>query len=253
MHRPAPRLAARLALAATALCGLGGTLAAAVPAGAAGGAGGASGTGTASHPACTPATVATAQQQLEAALAGRVTVLGSLSGDVQAAAGLTAADRATLTTTLSTTTAGIGALVLKAPTDTTCVALRQDARSMVQSYRVYAVVAPQAHLAIAGDTADGVEATLAADEPAIQGAIATAGKEGINTAAAQASFADLQAQVTAAQGATGGVPATVLAQTPASYPGSSPVFVAARDGVRTAYGDLKTAAADLQAVVADLR
>jgi hypothetical protein len=249
MHRPAPRLAATIALAA-ALGGLGGMLALAAPAGAAGTT---ATTGTASHPTCTPATVVAAQQQLEAALAGRVTVLGSLSGDVQAATGLAAADRATLTATLATTSAGIGALVQKAPTDTTCLALWQDARSMVQSYRVYAVVAPQTHLAIAGDTADGIEATLAGDEPAIQGAIATAGKNGVNTAAAQASFADLQAQVTAAQGATGGVSATVLAQTPASYPGSSPVFVAARDGVRTAYGDLKTAAADLQAIVADLR
>jgi len=257
MHRTPQRratrhLAGRLSLVTASLSVVVGTVVLSAPAATAATAG----AGTASHPTCTPATVAVAQQQLEAALAARVADLGTLTGDVAAAAALTPADRSALTTTLTTTTAGIDALVQKAPADTTCTAVWQDATSMVREYRVFAVVAPQTHLAIAGDATDGIEATLAGDEPAIEGAIDTAARGGVVVTAARASFADLEAQVTAAQGASGGVPATVLAQTPASYPGSTPVLpvlVAARDGLRTSYGELKTAAADLRAVVTDLR
>jgi hypothetical protein len=238
------RRATRVALATTTVIGLGSVLAlAAAPA---------SGAAT-SRPTCSPTTVAAAQQQLEASLQARVVELAKLSGNVGAASNLTASDRATLTATLSSTTTGINALVAKAPDDTTCLAVWTDARSMVQTYRVFAVVAPQTDLDIAADTADAVEATLVAQEPNIQAAITAAGKAGISTTAAQATFADLQTQVTDAQGLTGGIPATVLAQTPASYPGSTPVFVSARDGLQTAAGQLRQANADLVAIVADLR
>jgi hypothetical protein len=243
----AHRRPVRTTLAAVALAGMVPALALAAPPPTAGA------SGVTSHPTCTAATVATAQQALEAALNSRVTELGTLTAAVGAAGDLTPGDRSTLTTTLSTTTSAIGALVQKAPTDTTCIAVWQDARSMVAGERVFAVVAPQTHLAIAADTADTIEATVAGEEPTIQAAIAAAADDGVDTAAAEASFTDLRTQVTAAQGETSGVPATVLAQTPASYPGSTPVFVSARDGLRTAQGQLKQADADLQAVVADLR
>jgi len=234
-----------LALAAATLATMGVGLAAAGPATAA--------TSVTSRPGCTPATVATAQQALEAALQSRVTELASLTTDVQNATGLTATDRATVSGTLSTTSSGIQSLVGEAPSAATCLAVWQEAKSMVQNYRVFAVVAPQTHLDIAADTADGIETTLADQEPNIQSAITASGKDGVNTTAAQASFADLQSQVTAAQGLTSGVPATVLAQTPASYPGSSPVFVSARNALRSGFADLKQADADLQAIVADLK
>ncbi len=251
MTRSTHRRTVPVAAGALAVAGLATALGLAAPAAFAASTSGT--TTTTSHPACTAADVSAVRQQVDGDLAARVTELGVLTGAVQSAGGLTTSDRSTLSATLSTTTAGIDALVQKVPTDTTCLQLWQDAGSMVRTYRVFAVVAPQTHLDIAADTANGIEATLVGDEPGIQAAIAAAGRDGVNVTDAQSSFADLQSRVTAAQAATSGVPAAVLAQTPAGYPGNASVFVAARNSVNAAYGDLQTAAADLQAVVADLR
>jgi len=123
---------------------------------------------------------------------------------------------------------------------------------MVQTYRVFAVVAPQTHLAIVADKEAAVEALATGDEPGIQRLITTAQQSGKDVAAAQAAFADFRSQVAAAQAASNGVDATVLSQTASSYPGSSPVLVDARNSLQTADTDLHAAKGDLSTIVSAL-
>jgi hypothetical protein len=208
--------------------------------------------GVSSHPTCSPTTFAAAQQRVERDLASRLTELGSLTGDVQAAADLTTSDRSALSANVSSATSGIQALAQKVPTDTTCAALWPDARSMVQTYRVFTVVAPQTHLVIAADTASSVESRAAGLDPTIQSAISQANLAGKDVTGAQSAFTDLAAQIAQARSLTGGVSATALAQTPAGYPASSAVFAASRDSLKASYGDLETARSDLQLIIKDL-
>ena len=209
----------------------------------------------ASNPLCTAATLGQAQQRVEAALSGRVTQLNTLLTAVNSTANhLSAPDRGTLQSDISTVELpGIQGLEPQAQQATTCAALRSVARQMVFDYRVYVVMTPQTHLTIVADDETFVEGVLAGLEPKISAAIQNAQSQGKDVAAAQSAFADFQKQVTAAQGATTGEAAQVLAQKPQGYPGNWTVFRSARSNLGNARLDLHAALADARQIRSDLQ
>ena len=208
----------------------------------------------ASNPACTPATFSQAQQRVVAALAARVTQLNALLGAVNDTSNkLTTSDRQTLSNDINQTELpGIQGLQPEAQQASTCPGLRVVARQMVFDYRVYVVMTPQTRLAIVADTETAVEATFANLEPQIQSAIQAAQAAGKDVSGAQSAFADLQTKVAAAQSASNGVAAQVLAQTPQGYPGNWQVFLTARTDLTNARNDLRAAYADGKQIRSDL-
>jgi hypothetical protein len=203
-----------------------------------------------SSPRCDPSLVTTVRQLVETELADRVTQLHTLTGRVNGAVTLAPTDKATLLGDLNQTELpGIETLGTKVPGDTTCLALRQDAHSMVYDYRVYLVMTPQTDLVIANDAVIHAEGVLSNLETTISGAIQRADTKGTNVAAVQAAFADYETNVTTAQGLTSGQSATVLAQSPPDYPASRAVFSQARSDVTDAAHDLRTARNDLTEIV----
>lgn len=191
------------------------------------------------------------QQTVEQDLTNRVNQLATLTDRVNSAQYLTSADRSTLQGLLAAETSGIEALVSKVPTDTTCVALRADAHSMVYNYRVYLVMTPQTDLTIVADTETAIASNFEGLEPSLQAAIASmpAGEPQTN---AQAAYTDLVSQVSGAQSAVDGLSVTLLAQTPAGCPGNRPVFAGAKATETTARADLKAAENDVKQIIHDL-
>jgi hypothetical protein len=213
-----------------------------------------SGSNQPSNPLCTPTIFAKAQQQVEMALSGRVTQLDTLLSAVNDTSNhLTPADRQTLQNDISDVELpGIEGLQPQVQQATTCAQLRAAAHSMVLTYRVYVVMTPQTHLAIVADREIYIEGLFANLEPTIASAIQNAQGHGKNVTAAEAAYSDLQGQVSAAQNATNGLSAQVLAQTPQGAPGNWQVFLAARTSVTIARNDLHTAYADAMQVKTDL-
>jgi hypothetical protein len=117
---------------------------------------------------------------------------------------------------------------------------------------VYVLVTPQVHLTIAADRVAYIATLFSPVEAKLQAAIDKAKAHGKNVAAAQAADDDLKAKVTAASAAVSGVPAEVLALTPAGYPGNRTTLEAARSSLQTARADLAAARADVTKVVGDL-
>lgn len=203
-----------------------------------------------SSPRCDPSLVTTDRQLVETELADRVTQLNTLISRVNGAVTLAPADKATVLGDLNhTELPGIDALQTKVPADATCLALRQDAHSMVYDYRVYLGMTPQTDLVIANDAAIHAEGVLTNLETTISGAIERAKTRGTNVTTVQAAFADYQSNVTAAQGLTSGQSATVLAQSPPDYPASRAAFSQAHSNVTDAAHDLRTARNDLTQIV----
>ena len=211
------------------------------------------GSGSASNPVC--AKFSTLQTTLEGQLSSRVTLLNTLTSRVNGAnATYLGSDKATLLADLSSELSGIQGLQPVVQGDTTCAELKTAAHTMVYTYRVYMVMAPQTDLTVATDTETGVAAYIQTLYPKIAAAIQAAQNSGNpNAGAAQASFTDLQSQVTAAQGAVSGLSAQLLAQNPSGAPGNSGVFTSARNSVTTARGDLKAARADIKQIMTDLK
>ncbi len=208
-----------------------------------------------SSPRCTPTTFAPAQQVVEAALAGRVTKLNTLSAAANNAANhLTTGDRQTLQNDITTVELpGIEALQTQAQSATTCAGLRAVAHSMVYNYRVYVVMTPQTRLTVVIDDETYIEGVLVNLEPQIATAISNAQAAGKDVTAAQAAFNDLKSQVSSAQGATNGESAQILAQTPTGFPGNWPVFLAGRTNATNAHNDLHAAYVDAEHIRADLQ
>jgi len=213
-----------------------------------------SGSGQPSRPTCTAAVFGQAQQRVEADLSARVTQLNSLLSAVDAATQLTAGDRQTLQDDISTTELpGIEALQPQVQQATTCAQLFKAAHAMVFNFRVFVVMTPQTHMTIVADTETFVEGQIVNLEPAIAQAIQNAQAHGKDVSGAQAAFTDLKNQVSAAQAATAGQAAQVLAQTPAGFPGNWPVFLSARTNLVNAHNDLHAAFTDAKQIRSDLQ
>ena len=189
------------------------------------------------------------QALLEQDLSGRTTDLGTLTAKVTASTTLTTGDRSTLASDLADESSGIAALTAKAPGDTSCAEVGADSRTMVLSYRVYAVMTPQTDLVIVADRATSLARTLVADEPALQAAITAAAAAGRSVTVAEAAYADYTTRVQAATAALAGLSATLLAQDPAGYPANYSVFKSADTAEASARADLKVADTDLHEIV----
>ncbi|MDE3206473.1 MAG: hypothetical protein KGQ66_19880 [Acidobacteriota bacterium] len=186
------------------------------------------------------------QAKLESELQARVQVLGQLTSSVGSDQTLSPQDKTALSGLLSNETSGINQLLATVeaatPQNTTVAQLRADAKTMVDQYRVYLVMARQVHLTEAADAQTTVETKLENNESRIQGAITKAG----NPPDAVAAYNDLVTQVTHATQATGAanIPA-VLAVTPQGYPGDEGPLTAARSSLGQAGTDLTAARGDL--------
>ena len=213
----------------------------------------ASAAGAGTSPTCTPAALNAARTNALAALTRRVKRLHDLSAAVGASTGLTTADRSTLTTDIGNDLGGITALQQKVPSDTTCADVAADAQAMVVDYRVFVVMSPQAHLTIAADTETSVAGALTALEPKIAARITAAQQAGVTVHAAQTTYSDFQTQVATATQSSTGLAGTLLALTPASYPGSRPTLENARASLSTGRVALVRARGDLRTLKADAR
>jgi hypothetical protein len=206
---------------------------------------GAANTGSESHPRCTPADLPAAKDYVTGLLKVRVVRLERLTAQVGTSRYVTASDKAELESDLSNELAGMQSLEQQVAVDTTCAELVASAETMVFQYRVYYVMTPQTELAVVADTETAVASNIVRWEPGIQAAINYEASHGKDVAKAQQALDDLKVQLTDALASLEGVSSSVLAQTPAGYPGNHAVFVSSRNSCATAFGDLGHARSDL--------
>lgn len=242
------RLTRRTAIAVTvASVALGGV---ATSAGAAFADTGTSTTPSSSAPA-TPSThgesLAAIQAKAAAAIARRQASLSVALTSVGANTFITAADKATLQTTLSGDQTGLAALGQTIAADTTAAQAKIDYATIFTGYRVYALALPQVRYAEATDDLTGTVLPKLQDAQSKLEALIAADPSK-NTAAVQASMADLAAQITAISTSTDGLSATVLAFTPAQYDANHALLAAPRATLAEARIDVKTARADIVSV-----
>jgi hypothetical protein len=150
--------------------------------------------------------------------------------------------------------AGLTALKAKVAAETTREAVRADAVSMVNDYRVFMLVGPQIRLTVAGDAQAAAIVKLRETHELLVAAVADAKAKGADTAAAEQDLVELDKAITAAGAAVDGKVATLLAVSP----GPDAAAIRASVGAtRTALGagrtQLKTAVAEAKAVRAFLQ
>ena len=195
---------------------------------------------------------------LKAALTARIDLrLAALAKDsaaITAAKHLTDGDKSSLTSLISADTAAMNSLKTKIAGETTAAALKTDATSMVDDYRIFILVGPKVRLTIAGDAEQAAIAKLLTVHDKLADLVAKAKVSGKDTAAAEQDLAAMAAAIDKAKTDISGQVAAVLAIQPGPDGSGIKAKVA---GVRQAIGntraDLKTAVADAKKVTAFLK
>lgn len=183
---------------------------------------------------------------------GRLDTLRALQLAVTDAAHLSSADRSALGSLISGDVSGLTSLRGKVGGETTVAAVRADETTMVDTYRVYMLVAPKVHLASAFDTEAAAESTLQKVHDKLAARLAK--QPGGGTASEKSQLADLQTQLQNAQQAESDKVATLLAIEPGADAGAihsalSPLVTAAK----TARADLRKARDDAKALKGELK
>ena len=160
---------------------------------------------------------------------------------------LTEAHEATLHTLITEDAAGLGALKTKVALETTLAALRADAASMVNDYRIFILVGPKVRLTIAGDAEQAAIGRLQSAHDKLAGLVTEAKAAGKDTAAAEQNLADMQAAINSAKTRLDGQIAGLLAVQP------GPDGDAIRAKVATVRRALGAARADLRTAIAEAK
>jgi hypothetical protein len=236
------RLIRLAAVAVASATGLG------LAAGTAGGIAGAAATTASGGSGTTPATLSGIQAKASSDITQRVNALNAAIGKVNATKGL-GSGQATLASYLGADIAPLQQLNTKIQGDQTVQEAGQDFATIFSGYRVYLLVLPSAR--IAGD-ADRITTTvlprLTSDASKAQ-----AHENTNNQAQLQPLITDLNAQISAAGGATNGLAGTVLGYTPAEWNGNHEVLSPAKSDDQTANAAVKKGRQDVAQIVQILR
>jgi len=187
------------------------------------------------------------------ALDRRVTRLDQLTSKVNGDQHLTDAHRSSLSGIVSHARSGMDTLRPQVQAATDAASLRTPCESMVNDYRVFALVSPQVHLTRAADAAAAGITKLADVDTKIHAAIDTAAAAGKDVTKATADAEAFSAAVAKVGTDVGGLADAVLAVTPAAYNANHGVLDAARAQAKTARADAKAARTAGQTVRADLK
>ena len=210
-------------------------------------------TATPAAAAAPPETVDGLKAAVTARIDARLAALAKDTATVSNSQVLTDAHRGQLSTVLSDSTSGLTALKAKVATETTVAALREDATSMVNDYRVFLLLGPQVRLTTAGDFADRAVTRAQEAHDKLASAVAEKKAGGADTTAAEADLAAMQAAIASAQGHLDGQVAALLAMEPGPDGTAIRAGVStARSGIGSARADLLTAATKGRAVLAFL-
>jgi hypothetical protein len=179
----------------------------------------------------------------------RLTALQRDTTVIGAARNLSADHRTTLQDLVNQDTSGLTALKTKVAGETTLDALKADATSMVDDYRIFILVGPKVRLTSAGDTELAATARLRGVHDKLADLVAKAKAGGTDTTAAEQELADMSAALDKAGTDTSGQVNTLLAISPGpDGPGIQAKVAAVRSALESGRGDLKQAESDAKQV-----
>ncbi len=179
----------------------------------------------------------------------RLTALQKDTTVLGAAKNINADHKATLTALIGQDTSGLTGLKTKVAGETTVAAVKADAASMVNDYRIFMLVGPKTRLSSAGDAETAATAKLRTAHDKLADLVAKAKTAGKDTTTAEQELADMSAALDKATSSINGQVAAVLAVQPGPDATAIQAKVSAvRAALADARADLSTALADAKKV-----
>jgi myosin heavy subunit len=193
--------------------------------------------------------LATLKTRGDAEIERRLANLKTAQDKIAGLSTLSSSDKQALTTLVKSDITNLTNLKTKLDSDTTLADARTDVQSIITDYRVYLLALPVTRLVEAIDRLTTVETKLTTLQAKLQGASDKAQTQGKDVTAVQKDIADMQTQLSAAQNATSGLTAKLLALQPADYNANHTVLLQYRQAVQTAVTAAKAARDDAKAAI----
>lgn len=183
----------------------------------------------------------------------RITSLTNLITRINAFKHITTEQKTTLTTQVQNEITALNTLKTKIQADTTIDTLRTDVKSIVASYRIYALFMPQIQIMAAADSllqTDDQATELAAK---LTTRIQEAQADGADITLLNTTLSTMQAKITEAKTEANTAITTVSSLTPEGYPNNKTALQTERSQLVTAKQTLISVKTDAKTIVTTLR
>ncbi len=186
-------------------------------------------------------------------IARRLSTLNTLSSKISSAAKLSSDDQAALSSEVSSEITNLTALKTKLDADTTVADAKTDAQSIINDYRVYALVVPKVNLVKTADDQQAAEAKLTALATKLQTRITAAKTAGKNVTSLQNGLTTMNSQISSAQAISTKIESDVIGLQPSDYNSDHSVLSGDRDQLKTAQSDVQDAVTSASTIVSGLK
>jgi len=166
---------------------------------------------------------------------------------------LTADQKSSLTSQVQTEITSLNNLKTKIAGDTDLATLKADVRSIVTSYRVFALFIPQISLLSAADRTLTITDKINTLATKLQTRMQTAQNKGNDVSSLQTKLTDMQNKISDAKTQANNIINAVIPLTPGGYPGNTSTLQSARTMLQTAHQDVVTARQDAKVIIQGLR
>ncbi len=183
----------------------------------------------------------------------RVAALNNLITKINSNKRLSDADKSTFVSQIQSQITTLTTLRSKIDADTDLDTLRADVKSIVDSYRIFALFIPKIHILSSADSMSQAADKLTAIAAKLQTKIQSAQAAGNDVTALQSALSDMQAKVADAKTQYQNAENTVSPLTPDGYPTNKSQLDSARAMIKTGAQDLKTARADAVTIISGLK
>ena len=170
----------------------------------------------------------------------RLNTLNTLSAKINATTKLSAGDKSSLSTEVSSEIGNLTSLRAKLDADTDLPTAKTDAQSIINDYRVYALVVPKVDLVKTADDQQVAEGNLTTLAGKLQSRLTSAQGSGKTVTGPQRTLADLNSEVAGAEAISSNIETTVIGLQPSDYNTNPKVLSGDRDQLKTAQGDIQT-------------
>lgn len=183
----------------------------------------------------------------------RLTTLATLTAVINGSTKLTTTNKNSLTTQLTNAISGLTQLKSTLDNDTTLTTAKNDAQSIITSYRVYYLLVPQTYLLRVADTEQVTDTNLSALAAKLQSRITQAQTGGDNVTALNTQLIDVNNQIATAQLIETNVITAVAPLQPTDYNNDHSILSGYREQLITAHKDNVTAYNDAKSIIAALK
>jgi hypothetical protein len=177
----------------------------------------------------------------------RLTTLSTLDTKINSSTKISSADKTSLTSEVNNEVSGLTALKTNLAATTTVALARSYAQSIINDYRVYALVVPQVNILKTADDQQLVEAKL----NTLETSLATRINSSTNTSLV-AELTAMTTQTKSAESLSSSVESSVLSLTPSNYDSNHSLLVQYINSLKTASSDNQAAIASGKSIVSSL-